>query len=56
MQQSAETARAWAAKQAEAAKQTASEKPVLVVSVSAGAALALGLAAGFLIGRASNDY
>ena len=55
VQQSAEAAGAWAARQAEAAKQTASEKPVLVVSASAGAALAIGLAIGFIIGRATAD-
>jgi hypothetical protein len=49
------TAREWAVKKADAAKQTASEKPVLVVSASAGAALALGLLAGFVIGRAIHD-
>ncbi len=53
--QSTETARAWAAKQAQAAKQTVTRKPVLVVSASAGVALAVGLVAGFLIGRATAD-
>ncbi len=55
VQQSAEAAREWAMKQAEAAKQTAQDKPVLVVSVSAGVALAVGLMAGFVIGRATAD-
>jgi ElaB/YqjD/DUF883 family membrane-anchored ribosome-binding protein len=55
VQHSAESARVWAMKQADAAKQTASEKPVLVVSASAGVALAVGLFAGFLIGRATVD-
>lgn len=55
VQQTAEQARAWAGRQAEAAKQTAAEKPVLVLSASAGVALAVGLFAGFLIGRASAD-
>ena len=55
VQQSAEAARAWASRQAAAAKQTAADKPVLVVSASAGAALAIGLAIGFIVGRASAD-
>ena len=53
---SAGAVRDWAADQAQAAKRTASDKPLLVVSVSAGAALAVGLAVGFLIGRASDDF
>lgn len=52
---SAESVRNWAGQQAEAAKRTAAEKPVLVVSASAGAALAVGLAVGFLVGRATAD-
>ena len=52
---SAEAVRGWAADQAVAARKTTAEKPLLVVSVSAGTALAVGLAVGFLIGRAS-DY
>lgn len=55
VQQSAEAAKAWAMRQGEAAKQTAQDKPVLVVSVSAGVALAVGLMAGFVIGRATAD-
>lgn len=59
MQQSADAARDWAAKQAgaaaDAAKQLHAEKPVLVLSASAGAALAIGLLAGFVIGRATAD-
>lgn len=55
VQQSAEAARDWALRQAEAAKQTAQDKPMLVISVSAGAALAVGLMAGFVIGRATAD-
>jgi hypothetical protein len=59
MQQSADAARDWAAKQAGAAKDAAvqlhAEKPVLVLSASAGAALAVGLLAGFVIGRATAD-
>ncbi|MDB5460793.1 MAG: hypothetical protein JWO72_2534 [Caulobacteraceae bacterium] len=53
---SAEAVRDWAAAQAQIAKQTAADKPVLVVSLSAGTALAIGLAVGFVLGRASNDY
>ena len=53
--QSASAARDWAGRQADAALQTASEKPVLVVSASAGIALAVGLMAGFVIGRATAD-
>jgi ElaB/YqjD/DUF883 family membrane-anchored ribosome-binding protein len=52
---SADAVRNWAADQADAAKRTAAEKPVLVVSASAATALAVGLAIGFLLGRASND-
>jgi len=59
MQQSADAARDWATKKAGAAKDAAvqlhTDKPVLVLSVSAGAALAVGLLAGFVIGRASAD-
>ena len=59
MQQSADAARDWATKQAGAAKDAAvqlhTDKPVLVLSVSAGAALAVGLLAGFVIGRATAD-
>jgi len=59
MQQSAEAARDWARKQADsaagAAKQLHADKPVLVLSVSAGAALAVGLLAGFVIGRSTAD-
>ena len=59
VQQSAEAARDWAKKQAgsaaEGAKQLHAERPVLVLSVSAGAALAVGLLAGFVIGRATAD-
>jgi ElaB/YqjD/DUF883 family membrane-anchored ribosome-binding protein len=53
---SASAMRDWAADQAQAAKQTAADKPLLVVSVSAGAALAVGLALGFVLGRASDDF
>jgi hypothetical protein len=53
---SAEAVRDWAAAQAQIAKQTAADKPVLVVSLSAGTALAIGLAVGFVLGRASDDY
>ena len=59
VQQSADAARDWASKQAGAAKDAAvqlhSDKPVLVLSVSAGAALAIGLLAGFIVGRATAD-
>jgi ElaB/YqjD/DUF883 family membrane-anchored ribosome-binding protein len=59
VQQSADAARDWASKQAGAAKDAAvqlhTDKPVLVLSVSAGAALAVGLLAGFVIGRATAD-
>jgi hypothetical protein len=55
VQQSAETAKTWAAEQTRIAKQAASEKPVLTASASAGAALALGLALGFIIGRATAE-
>jgi ElaB/YqjD/DUF883 family membrane-anchored ribosome-binding protein len=59
VQQSAGAAREWAVKQADAAagaaKQLHTDKPVLVLSVSAGAALAVGLLAGFVIGRATAD-
>src|ERR1700761_1527804 len=57
MQQSADAARDWATKQAGAAKDAAvqlhTDKPVL--GVSAGAALAVGLLAGFIVGRATAD-
>jgi ElaB/YqjD/DUF883 family membrane-anchored ribosome-binding protein len=61
VQHSAEAAGDWAKKQAgsaaESAKQLHAERPVMVLSVSAGAALAVGLLAGFAIGRATaNDY
>jgi ElaB/YqjD/DUF883 family membrane-anchored ribosome-binding protein len=59
VQHSAETARDWAKKQADstadAAKRLQAERPVMVLSVSAGAALAVGLLAGFVIGRATAD-
>jgi hypothetical protein len=59
MQQSADAARDWATKQAGAAKDAAqqlhAERPLVVLSVSAGAALAVGLVAGFFIGRATAD-
>jgi ElaB/YqjD/DUF883 family membrane-anchored ribosome-binding protein len=59
MQQSADAARDWASKKAGAAKDAAvqlhTDKPVLVLSVSAGAALAVGLLAGFVLGRATAD-
>jgi ElaB/YqjD/DUF883 family membrane-anchored ribosome-binding protein len=55
VQQSAEAARDWAKRQADAAVQTAQDKPVLVISVSAGVAMAVGLMAGFVIGRATAD-
>jgi ElaB/YqjD/DUF883 family membrane-anchored ribosome-binding protein len=59
VQSQAEAARDWAKKQADsaadAAKQLHAERPVLVLSVSAGAALAVGLLAGFVIGRATAD-
>jgi hypothetical protein len=55
VEKSAESVRAWASEQGEAVKQTAADKPVLVVSASAGAALAVGLAIGFLLGRATAD-
>jgi ElaB/YqjD/DUF883 family membrane-anchored ribosome-binding protein len=59
VQHSAEAARDWAKKQAEstaeAAKQLHAERPVLVISVSAATALVVGLAAGFVIGRATAD-
>jgi hypothetical protein len=52
---SADAARAWAADQALAAKRIAADKPVLVVSASAATALAVGLAIGFILGRATAD-
>jgi ElaB/YqjD/DUF883 family membrane-anchored ribosome-binding protein len=59
VQQSAEAARDWAMKQADhaaqSAKQLQAERPVLVLSVSAATALVVGLAAGFVIGRATAD-
>jgi hypothetical protein len=55
LEQSAESVRAWAAEQGRVAKQTAADKPVLVVSASAGTALAVGLAVGVLLGRATAD-
>lgn len=53
---SASAVRDWAANQAQAVKQTAADKPMLVVSLSAGTALAIGLAVGFVLGRASDDF
>jgi ElaB/YqjD/DUF883 family membrane-anchored ribosome-binding protein len=59
VQSSAEAARDWSRRQAEsaadAAKELHAERPLLVLSVSAGAALAVGLLAGFVIGRATAD-
>jgi ElaB/YqjD/DUF883 family membrane-anchored ribosome-binding protein len=59
VQHSAEAARDWAKKQAEqaadSAKRLQAERPMAVLSVSAGAALAVGLLAGFVIGRATAD-
>ncbi len=59
MQSSADAARDWSRKQAgaaaDAAKELHAEKPLLVLSASAGAALAVGLLAGFVIGRATAD-
>jgi hypothetical protein len=59
VQHQAEAARDWAMKQADhaaqSAKQLQAERPVLVLSVSAATALAVGLAAGFVIGRATAD-
>jgi ElaB/YqjD/DUF883 family membrane-anchored ribosome-binding protein len=59
VQQSADAAREWAVKRAgsakDAAQQLHQDKPMLVLSVSAGAALAVGLLAGFVIGRATAD-
>lgn len=59
VQQSADAARDWAAKRAgsakDAARQLHEDRPVLVLTVSAGAALAVGLLAGFVIGRATAD-
>ena len=59
VQSSAEAARDWARRQADSAADSAkrlqAERPVLVLSVSAGAALAVGLLAGFVIGRATAD-
>ena len=59
VQSSADAARDWAKKQADsaadAAKQLHAERPVLVLSVSAAAALAVGLLTGFVIGRATAD-
>jgi hypothetical protein len=52
---SAEAMRGWAGEQASAAKRVAAEKPVLVVSASAATALAIGLAAGFVLGRMTAD-
>jgi ElaB/YqjD/DUF883 family membrane-anchored ribosome-binding protein len=54
-QKSGQAARDWAMKQADSAKQLQSDKPMLVLSVSAGAALAVGLVAGFVIGRVTAD-
>ena len=59
VQSSADAARDWTRRQAEAAAEAAkglhAERPILVLSVSAGAALAVGLLAGFVIGRATAD-
>ncbi len=59
VQHSADAAREWARKQADstadAAKRLQAERPVMLLSVSAGAALAVGLLAGFVIGRATAD-
>lgn len=55
VQQSAQTAKAWAAEQSRVAKQAAAEKPVLALSASAGAALAVGLALGFVLGRTTAE-
>lgn len=59
VQRSAEAAGDWARKRAgataEAAKELHAERPVLVLSVSAGAALAVGLLVGFVVGRATAD-
>ena len=59
VQSSAEAARDWAKKQADtaadSAKRLQAERPILVLSASAGAALAVGLLAGFVIGRATAD-
>ena len=59
VQSSADAARDWSRKQAgaaaDAAKELHAERPILVLSVSAGAALAVGLLAGFVIGRATAD-
>jgi hypothetical protein len=52
---SAEAVRGWAGEQAMAAKRVTAEKPVLVVSASAATALAIGLAIGFVLGRATAD-
>lgn len=54
--ESAEAARDWASRQAAIAKQTASDKPVLTVSLSAATALAAGLVLGFVLGRAMADH
>jgi ElaB/YqjD/DUF883 family membrane-anchored ribosome-binding protein len=59
VQHSADAARDWTRKQAEAAadaaKELHAERPLMVLSVSAGAALAVGLLAGFVIGRVTAD-
>jgi ElaB/YqjD/DUF883 family membrane-anchored ribosome-binding protein len=59
VQRSAEVARDWTMKRAEeaadSAKRLQAERPIAVLSVSAGAALAVGLLAGFVIGRATAD-
>jgi ElaB/YqjD/DUF883 family membrane-anchored ribosome-binding protein len=59
VQHSAEAARDWAKRRADstadAAKRLQAERPVVVLSVSAGAALVVGLLAGFVIGRATAD-
>jgi ElaB/YqjD/DUF883 family membrane-anchored ribosome-binding protein len=55
LQQSADAARAWVSKQAGAARQTVSDKPVLTASATAGVALAVGVAVGFVLGRAMTE-
>jgi ElaB/YqjD/DUF883 family membrane-anchored ribosome-binding protein len=55
VQESVEAAKAWTVEQARIARVTAARKPVLTVSISAGAALVVGLAVGFLVGRAIED-
>lgn len=52
---SAEAVRGWAEEQATSARRVAADKPVLVISASAATALAIGLALGFVLGRATAD-